>query len=144
MSNTIPDEADNHKDSFDLSKAFKLRYSNGLSLREVGALMNVHHSVVDTRLKRITEFLPDPQELEMYRNNKSQLIEAAQYKVLNKILDAETIQNASLNNAAYTYQALYNCHRLEAGKSTSNVSMLEITGTISELQTQADNLRKSL
>ena len=136
-----PDDSDY---SFDLPKALRLYYKNGNSLAEIAEILNTPRSTVYYRLQAVLKMLPPRSEIDAYRDNKSSILDAAEYKLVCKMLDTDTIEKSTLNNAAYAFQQIATQNRLEKGLSTSNVSAIEIHASISDLQTQASKLRDQL
>ena len=65
-------------------------------------------------------------------------------KLLERLVNDEVLEKASLNNVAYAFKQLFDSGRLELGKSTGNINILEVTATIEDLMRQADSLRRSL
>ena len=116
----------------DVSVALKLRLVNKLTYSEIADKMGCCKQTVHAAIKRFEQIIGNqPEELDAYRQRKAELLEAAELQLLEKITDPETIQKASLNNAAYTFAQLHNAGRLERGKSTSNI---DIKHTVEEIE----------
>lgn len=132
MSNTtITEEIDG---KIDLTEAFKLRYKHGLSYQQIADRFQVSKQAVHQRLVKISEFLPDKEEIEVYRQLKTEMLDALEYKVYTKMLDENKLKDASFNNLAYGFQQICTQNRLEKGLSTSNVDIQSVTASLSDLE----------
>ena len=127
-----------------IAEALKLRLVNHLSYQEIADRYGVAKSAVFQALKRFLSILAEPDELEAYKNHKVDLLSSAEMKLLERLVNVEVMEKASLNNVAYAFKQLFDSGRLEQGKSTGNINILEVTATIADLQRQAEVLRKSL
>ena len=107
----------------DLSQALKFRYINKLSFAEIAKQFNTSKQAIQQRLSRFTSLLLDPDDLQAYKEHKDAILEATECKLIGKIVDEDTIKSASLNNAAYAFQQIFNARRLESGKSTANTAI---------------------
>lgn len=79
-----------------------------------------HRAVNDV----IEYFKPIFQEIEQvprYRQVKSELLDAAELKMLKSLLSEDKIEKASLNNVAYAFQQVFQAGRLQRGQSTANI-----------------------
>lgn len=145
---TLENETANRKPlvfkKIDLGEALKLRLVNKLTFDEIAKRFNCHKSAVHAALSRFTKILKEPGELEAYSKYKADLLNSAELTLLEKVMDTETIEKASLNNAAYAFTALHNAGRLERGKSTQNVDIRQLTMTLEELQAEQKRLEKEL
>ncbi|WP_347275417.1 hypothetical protein [Candidatus Kuenenia sp.] len=128
----------------DLAEALKLRLVNKLTYGEIAKRFGCHKSAVHGALSRFTKILKEPGEIEAYSKYKADLLNSAELTMLEKVMDTETIEKASLNNAAYAFAQLHNAGRLERGKSTSNVDMRQLTMSLQELQEEQRRLEKEL
>lgn len=111
------------KNKIDIALAFKLRVQNKLSLQEIADRFGCHKSSISTALRRFIAILPNPEEIQAYVNNKSQLLTGLELTLLTEISSPDKLKAASTNNLAYAFQQLNNANRLEAGKSTLNASV---------------------
>ena len=127
-----------------IAEALKLRLVNHLSYQEIADRYGVAKSAVYQALKRFLAILAEPDELEAYKNHKVDLLSSAEMKLLERLVNDEVMEKASLNNVAYAFKQLFDSGRLELGKSTGNINILEVTATIEDLMRQADSLRRSL
>ncbi len=107
--------------SVNLSKALKLRLHNKLSYSQIANELKCPKSSVHKALKPFISLLANPEATKGYSEYKTDLITAAEVKILRKVVDNPTVKKASLNNAAYALQILNNMGRLERGESTSNI-----------------------
>lgn len=78
------------------------------------------------------------------RNIKRKLLSSAELKILEKLMDDETIKAATLNNAAYAFQNLFNANRLVSGKSTANIDIHHTQEEIASLEAEYAELKGML
>lgn len=149
MSNTIPEivTQDDPVDTvYDSSNKYIpiediIEYCNkGLSYREIGELLGCSKQNISQRLDAIGYA---PERLKNFHKNRADIFSFLQSKILNSI-DEDAIQKAPLNLKVVSAGILYDKERLERGKSSQNISIVEVQGSIKELQDQADKLRQSL
>lgn len=127
-----------------IAEALKLRLVNRLSFQEIADRYGVCKSAVYQALKRFLSILVEPDELEAFKNHKVDLLSSVEMKLLERLVNDEVMEKASLNNVAYAFKQLFDSGRLEQGKSTGNINILEVTASIEDLQKQAAVLRKLL
>lgn len=114
--------------------------SKGLNLGEVAKLCNCSKQNIQQRLKAVAF---DKTDLENFKKRRVDVFAFIQSKLLNSI-DLEELKKMPVYQRVVSASILYDKERLEAGKSTSNINVVEVQGTIEELQKQAEALRKSL
>ena len=81
--------------------------------------------------------------LDNFAKHRADTFAHLQSRLLNSIAD-EDIKDINPLQRVVAAGILYDKERLERGKSSQNISIVEITGSIQELQDQADKLRQSL
>jgi predicted DNA-binding protein YlxM (UPF0122 family) len=118
----------------DIEEALKLRIKHSLSFEEIGKRFDCSAQAVQQRLSKFLAILKDPDELEAYEQNKSSILSSIEIELLQKMLDPETLQKASLNNAAYTFQQVFNANRLTKGESTENISIAQLDLSLEHLR----------
>lgn len=128
---TLPAATDGR---IDLTEAFKLRYKHGLSYQQIADRFGVSKQSVHQRLTSISELLPDRDEIETYRQLKTEMLDALEYKVYRKMLDDDKLKDASFNNLAYGFQNICTQNRLEKGQSTANIDIQTVTASLSEIE----------
>lgn len=109
----------------DIPKALDLRFNHKLSNREIAEYFSCNPGSVSERLKSFVEGLPSVVELQKLDTARSDLLKATMYANLSDLSDPAKRKAASLNNSAYAFAQLHNAVRLEEGKSTANVNLLE-------------------
>ena len=118
-----------------------IEYRNkGLSMQDIANLVGCSKSNVQERLERCGY---DPARLKNFTKNRADLMAHIQSELLNS-LTPEAINAMLPHHRVLSSAILYDKERLERGKSSQNISIVEITGSIQELQDQADKLRQSL
>lgn len=137
-----PGKRKNHK--VDVATALKMRLVKKMSYQEIADKFGCNKSTVHIALKRFEAIIREPNEIEAYRQSKADLLESAELQILEKLVDGETIQKASLNNAAYAFTALHNAGRLERGKSTANVDIRHTQEEIEVLDAEYKELQAQL
>lgn len=119
-----------------------IEYRNkGLSHQEIANLVGCSKQNVQERLERAGY---NPERLKNFTKNRADLMAHIQSELLNS-LTPEAINDMYPHQRVLCSAILYDkerLERLERGKSTNNI--LEVTGTITDLQAQADALRKAL
>ena len=111
-----------------------------LSYQDIADLVGCSKQNVYDRLQRVGYSRDCAKH---YEKNRVKVFQFLQAKLINSI-DEESIQKASALQRVVAAGILYDKERLESGKSSQNISIVEITGSIAELQDQADKLRQSL
>lgn len=137
-----PGKRKNHK--VDVATALKMRLVKKMSYQEIADKFGCNKATVYIALKRFEAIIREPAEIEAYRQSKADLLESAELQILEKLVDGETIQKASLNNAAYAFTALHNAGRLERGKSTANVDIRHTQEEIEVLDAEYKELQAQL
>jgi hypothetical protein len=61
-------------------------------------------------------------ELPYYESARSQLLSAAELRILNHLTDKEALQKTSANGLAYAFKQVFDARRLERNLSTANIS----------------------
>ena len=74
-----------------------------------------------------------------------ELLSAAEFELLRKLVDAGKIEKASLNNMAYAFSQIHTARRLEDGKTTSNVGVaveVRLAKALAKSRNTADSVNK--
>jgi len=113
------------RQKIDVAKALKLRLQ-GNTFEEIGAVFAVHRSSVQQALQKFEPFCRGlgPGQLTAYSEHRAELFNAVEAHLTASLLDGDALAKASLNNRAYAFKQIHEARRLEAGQSTSNVSVL--------------------
>ena len=123
---TAKDISKNVKGSvqLDLQKIVTYRLKNKLSYRQIGAVMGVSKDTIKDRLRPLKRLLKDPAAVDIYRENRADMMDAIERELATQILDEDKLKSASVNNIAYAMAQLNNIGRLERGQSTANVAVV--------------------
>ena len=141
----LPDqEQDAIAGKIDLTEAFKLRYRHGLSYQQIGDRFGVTKQAVQQRLSTISRLLPDPSQVELYRKQKSEMLDALEYKVYENMLDPDKLKDASFNNLAYGFQNICTQNRLEKGLATDRLDIQTVSIRIDDLRRAEDDIIKTI
>jgi transcriptional regulator with XRE-family HTH domain len=110
---------------FDMAKALSLRIREKLTYPEIAQRLGVTESTVQVQLHKFLKFIEDPGELAAYRENKSDLLEAMELKLLYFLQDRMLALNPrdGVKDISQALKVVAELKRLEAGQSTSNVSI---------------------
>jgi len=111
-----------------------------LSYQEIADLVGCTKQNVHDRLRRVGYNRANAKHFE---KNRAKTFQFLQSRILNSIDDQE-IKDTPVYQRIISAGILYDKERLESGKSTANISVVEVQGTIADLQKQADDLRKQL
>ena len=137
MSNALAlctDSLTDQDQPLDLSQIIKLRYKHNMSYQQIADRIGCHKTSVMRKLDKYISMLPSAEEVESYRENKTQMLTALEYKVYEKMCNEETLKAASFNNLAYGFQNICTQNRLEQGLATERLDIQTVTGTIEELR----------
>ena len=103
-----------------IAKLADLKAKNpGLSSRQLGKIVGISHTAVNTLFKRHNV---DVEQLEQFREHRADLLTLHQERVLASISE-EDLKKASARDKAIVFGTLYDKERLERGQSTSNQSV---------------------
>ena len=142
--NDTQDDITAEDQKYDFSTMWKLRFKHNMSLQQIADKLGCHKSTVSRRLENHIKLLPNADEIRSYQEDKSQYLSGLELMTYNEMCNPQKLKDASFNNLAYGYNTLFNANRLESGKSTGNISVVEVTATIKDLQNQAAELLKQL
>ena len=110
---------------FDHGRAVTLRLREKLTYKQIAQRMNTTEAHVVNSLKKFYAFLEEPGNLYAYRDNKSDLLETMEYRLLVYLSDLMNDKKcASVKDIALALKVVNELGRLERGQSTSNVSVL--------------------
>ena len=106
-------------------RAVTLRLREKLTYKQIAQRMNTTEAHVVNSLKKFYAFLEEPGNLYAYRDNKSDLLETMEYRLLVYLSDLMNDKKcASVKDIALALKVVNELGRLERGQSTSNVSVL--------------------
>jgi len=111
-----------------------------LSYSEIAAIVGCSRENVFQRLQSVGYTRLNRKN---YEKNRTFTFQFLQSKLLNSIND-DDIKGINPLQRVVAAGILYDKERLESGKSTQNINVVEVIGTISDLQAQADALRRQL
>lgn len=106
----------------DIGKALKMRLNNHLSYQEIADKFGCDKSYIYRALKEFEDILKDPESAQAYHENKAGLLTAIELRLAKQLINEDVLKGASLNNVAYSFQAVHNANRLERNQSTQNTS----------------------
>jgi len=116
----------------DLGRAFTL-FAKHRSYEVVAKMLGCSRQAVHQLLKHYSGFLEELAHVEDFRANRSDMLSAAEGRLLRSCLDEQAIKKAPLAARATTFGILNERRRLEEGKSTQNL----LHGAILRIQRDA-------
>ena len=140
----IDNEIDKEYRKIDISKAYDMRFNRGLSFYDIANHFRCSAQAVQQRLQKFSAILKDKPEIDEFENRKADLLSSVEFQLLHKLVDPDTIQKATLNNAAYAYTQVFSANRLTRGKSTENINVHSLSMSLDQLQSRELELRKKL
>jgi len=114
----------------DLLDALTMRYRHNQTLQTIAAKYGVSEQAVSDRIKRFMRHLPNAEEIEAYRKNKSILLDGVEMTYIRYALEPDKLKEASANNIAYSYQQYATQNRLERGLATEIVDTFQLTDSV--------------
>ncbi len=117
----IPDKKQPNR--INVSKALKL-YLKGWNYSEIARDQQVTPSAVQDRLKHFTVFNKQGNDIEVYRNNEANLLDATRLKLLAIACNDSKLKAMSPYQAMGMYGIAFDKMRLLTGESTANVNQL--------------------
>ena len=102
----------------EMKKIITLHKKN-LPAADIAKVINKSPQTVSRAIKKFGEYFECLDEVEDYRANKSELLDAAELRILKSMMEGDKISKATLNQAAYAFQQLHNAGRLERGQATN-------------------------
>jgi hypothetical protein len=100
-------------------------FFSGMSQAQMARKYNLCKASVKERLGPVIKVLNGirPEDIEIFRSRKADLIDAVQLKVLTEMSKEHKIERAGLKDLSSAFKELHTGVRLERGESTQNVSM---------------------
>lgn len=123
-----------------IGKALKMRLENGNSLSEIAAYFGVTKGAVSAALKPFSGMVEKAEAIRAYANNRSDVLDAAQYAAMTQFLDPVRLEKMSSRDAAISYGVLYDKGRLEKGQSTQNLAITGVIGVLDEVSRAIEEL----
>jgi hypothetical protein len=117
-----------------------------MSNKELASYFQVHPTTITSTLKRYAAHLLKPADLQILERNRKQTMQAVLHGTVPYISDPAKLEKASWLQAVTGFGILYDKLRLEEGKSTQNLQVLDIFETVRQYRqnaTNAKNLMKS-
>lgn len=111
------------------AKVLELR-ARGLSQSEIAGAVGLSETRVKQLVQQFKPVFRELENIEKYQQVRKDLLTATELQLLKSLNDPEKLDKASLNNVAYSFSAVHSARRLEAGLSTSNASVQQISVTL--------------
>jgi hypothetical protein len=110
---------------FDHARALQLRIREKLTYEEIAERLNTTPAHVCNSLKKFLKYLEEPGDLYAYQENKPDLLETMELKLLTYLHDLLSEKKcASVKDVSLALKVVSELVRLNKGQSTSNVSVL--------------------
>ena len=127
-----------------LEEMITLRYKHNMSINQIADKMGCHKSTVFRKLEKYLKILPNPEEVESYRENKTIFLESLELKVYKEMMQPDKLKDASFNNLAYGFQNISTQNRLEKGLVTSRIESFSVTASLDDLDRRKQELLKTV
>jgi len=124
-----------------LEKALDLHLNHGLNYMQIAKMLGCSEQAVQNRLSKIKKVLTDRSELEYYRQNRIDVLEGLEWKILGDLSDPKKRKRASYGQQGLVLAQVNNIKRLEQGKSTHNIAYIKM---LQESKAQRENLMKEV
>jgi hypothetical protein len=148
MPESASNTADNTDDKLpqsakvDIKKAVRMRYKNGMTYQQIGDYFGVSKQCIFEQLGPIANLIKSEGQVESYTENQVDILQGLLLELTSDIADKGKRSKASLNNAAYAFDRIFNALRLLQDKSTANIatrsdheaSLQEVEARIAELE----------
>ncbi len=109
--------------SVDIGKALKLRLQGGLTYQQIADVLGTYKTTIVRALKPFLALIKNPEALQVYKDNRAALLNAAEMTLLSSALRPDKINKASSRDMVVSFGIVTDKRRLEEDKSTSNVSV---------------------
>ena len=129
--------------TFNVSDAITLRLKHKYTYQMLANHYGMKKANVHKRLRRFMAILDQPDNGHSFENVRKNILSAVEMKLLEKMVDPETLKDASLNNAAYAYNVIFNANRLENDKSTSNVNFSALIQSITSKNKSPEHVKNT-
>lgn len=99
--------------------------TKGLQNVEIAKVVDCSPDTITRSLKRIEEWfgdLPTREDQKSYSEARSEILTAAEMKMLRSMLSGSKMDEAGLASITSAFRAIFQSRRLEEGKSTANVA----------------------
>lgn len=106
----------------DVAEALKMKLK-GYDDPTIAMKFGISKQAVNQALSRFSKIIKHPDAVQGYKNNKAELLTAAELILLEDILDPEKRKKATQGNAAYAFDKVATHNRLEQGLSTENIAV---------------------
>lgn len=133
-----------HNRKIDLHEALVMRFKNNMSFAKIGEHFGVSRNAVSMALKKLVTQIGDPRLNEAFAAKKVEALSAAERILYQALIDPKKIEDASLNNVAFTFKVVNEANRLEKGLATSNVDVVALTGGIEARSARINQLKSQL
>ena len=128
----------------DIAVAMELRFRNGYTYQKIGDYFNTTGKSIQKLLDKYKNLLFGKEELESYRKMKVDILENAEFQLLQDLMKKGRRDNASLTAITTALNTLNNMGRLEKGLSTENVAFLDMSDSLEKLQKERKRLEEDL
>ncbi len=106
----------------DKYSAYQLRTVSGLTYQQIAAIQGVSKQAVQYALTEFQACLPQPDQLQSYKEVRNDLLTAVEQQLVASVLSGDRLAKASLLDVGRTLKTVHGIRRLEEELSTQNVS----------------------
>ncbi len=122
-----------------ITKAIQLRV-NGMTYTDIGKYFGVTKQAV---LEQVRRYLPKDIDIKATSENLSPIMRGKAYELLLSLSDDDQKAMSGLQKSTAFCQ-LYDKVRLEEGKSTQNIDIRALTGSIEEMEAEERRIQEEL
>lgn len=128
----------------DIAVAMELRFRNGFTYKKIGDYFGCTAKSIEKLIGKYKNLLFGKEELEAYRKMKTDILENAEFQLLQDLMKKSRRDKSSLSAITTALNTLGNMGRLEKGLSTENVAFLDMSESLQKLQEERKRLEEDL
>jgi hypothetical protein len=102
-------------------------HAKGVHDKEISKAVDVPLRTVRGRIKQFESVFTELKNVEEYRKNKADVLDAAQLVMLKSMVTPEKLDKASVNNLAYAMRQCHDMSQISQGKPTALTGTFNIT-----------------
>ena len=131
------------KSKVDLGKALVLRHKFQLTNAQIARYLGCSESTISEGLKELMKYMPSMEDLESFRKVKGDILEGVQWQILSSLSDSDSLEKASYLQRATAFAVIYDKLRLELGKSTENLNVIQYLTLMKDKVAPAESAKES-
>jgi len=108
---------------YNLVNVLKLRIE-GKTMQEIGDIFKVSRQAIDKRLQGIFKLI-EPDKLNTYRLNKSNVFTAIELELLNQVMQPDKLKKMSAREAVISFGIIYDKNNIEKGLTPGDDGVID-------------------